>query len=373
MDGESQRDLGVGGIPACKPPHDFRAGRFRYDIIASAVQPRKGDDRHEMRQCDNSLADFSLSINGRLGRLMYTETKAGGHTGGGDMPPERKERAGRIIELFEDRLQKIVVSAGVPQRHMRPLAPGTVVCGAFQDIIFVGYLPQLGMPTLSFISLTATGQPSILGFHSFLLDKTTHDFSVVELRESWLDLDEPTRSATLDAVALQVVQNELARVKVPTTMIPFNPTFGPNKYPVQEKLVFVLMPFEPGLTEIYTTVVKPAVEAKGLICRRADDINSNNAIMSDIWKSICEARFIIADLSTRNPNVMYELGVSHTVGKETILIHQDTDGSKFPFDISHFRIINYQNSVTGGLSLKGKLEATIDSVLQKLSTARLVG
>ncbi len=261
------------------------------------------------------------------------------------MPPEKRERASRLIEQFEERLQKVVVKTNAPKRHIRPLAPGSVICGAFQDIIYVGYYPQLGMPTLTFFTMTITGQPNISGFHSFLLDRTTYDFSVVELRESWLDLDEGTRSDTLDAVALQVVRNELAMAQVSTAMTPFNPIFGPNKFPIQEGLVFVLMPFETGLTEIYTTVVKPAVEAKNLICRRADDINSNNTIMSDIWKSICEARFIIADLSNRNPNVMYELGISHTVGKETILIHQDSDGAKLPFDISHFR--NHQLSELG--------------------------
>lgn len=156
-------------------------------------------------------------------------------------------------------------------------------------------------------------------------------------------------------------------------MVPFNPVFGPNRCPVQDNLVFVLMPFDEGLTKVYNSVVKPAVESRNLVCRRADDIASNNAIMSDIWKSICEAKIIVADLSMRNPNVMYELGIAHTVGKETILIHQcpEGDAPRFPLDIAHFRIIDYENSVTGGISLRGLLDATLDAVLQKPSTSRI--
>jgi hypothetical protein len=42
--------------------------------------------------------------------------------------------------------------------------------------------------------------------------------------------------------------------------------------------------------------------------------------MRNIWKSICEARLVVADLTGGNANVFYELGIAHTVGKETILI-----------------------------------------------------
>ena len=157
-------------------------------------------------------------------------------------------------------------------------------------------------------------------------------------------------------------------------MIPFNPIFGPNVHPIQDRQVFILMPFEDNLTQIYTDIVRPAIESNNLVARRADDINTNNAIMQDIWKSICESRFIIADLTGRNANVMYELGIAHTVGKETILIHQENSGGKsanFPFDIAHFRIISYGNTASGGAKLRTDLSNTIDNVLAKLNSASL--
>ena len=231
------------------------------------------------------------------------------------------------------------------------------------------------MPTVTFFTLTQVGSapPNIISYHEFLLDETSHDFCVVELHEEWLNLEEGSRLATFDAVVLQLVQSELSRAKAQTTMIPFNPVFGPNRFPIQENMVFTLMPFEAELTEIYNTIVKPTVEGKGLVCRRADDINSNNVIMSDVWKSICESRFIIADLTGKNANVMCnELGIAHTVGKETILIHQSIGTGRFPFDISHFRIIDYQNTATGGTTLTTRLGSTIDSVLQKIRSAGIM-
>jgi len=136
--------------------------------------------------------------------------------------------------------------------------------------------------------------------------------------------------------------------------------------------VFILMPFTDPLTAIYNSIVKPAIESQGLVARRADEISSNNAVMYDIWRSICEARFIVADLTRRNPNVMYELGIAHTVGKEVILIHQSGEDTKFPFDISHMRIINYENTATGGNALRKKMEENIANVLQKLKSTTVI-
>ena len=75
------------------------------------------------------------------------------------------------------------------------------------------------------------------------------------------------------------------------------------------------MPFEDNLTRIYDTIVKPAVNSKGLECRRANDYKTNKEIMKDIWNGICHSQLVVAEMTGFNPNVMYELGISHTVGK----------------------------------------------------------
>lgn len=151
-----------------------------------------------------------------------------------------------------------------------------------------------------------------------------------------------------------------------TSLIQINPLFGSASYSIDERLVFVLMPFIDKLTRIYNSILKPTVEAKGLVCRRADDFKTNKAIIQDIWKAICEARIVIADLTDLNPNVMYELGITHTVGKETILIYQLSKGKdvKFPFDLAHIRRIEYEDSATGGKKLEVDLSETLESILK---------
>jgi len=148
-------------------------------------------------------------------------------------------------------------------------------------------------------------------------------------------------------------------------VVQINPIFGPASYKIDQRLAFVLMPFEKDLTDIYNTFVKPTVESQEfvLVCRRADDVKSNRAVIQDIWKSICESRLVIADLSGLNSNVMYELGIAHTVGKETILIYQHADELRFPFDLAHIRRIEYVNNAIGGKKLVDDLRATLAAVL----------
>jgi hypothetical protein len=102
-------------------------------------------------------------------------------------------------------------------------------------------------------------------------------------------------------------------------------------------------------------------------CRRADDYKTNKAIMKDIWNAICQSQVIIADMTGLNPNVMYELGISHTVGKETIMIIQQnlSENQKFPFDISHIRRIQYRNEIEEYPRFKKELSKTLDFVLEE--------
>ena len=116
---------------------------------------------------------------------------------------------------------------------------------------------------------------------------------------------------------------------------------------------------------LYDDVVKPTVEEKRLTCQKADDYQTNKSIMDDIWKAVCRSRLVIADLTGSNPNVMYELGISHKIGKETIIINQKNERIKFPFDLAHIRRIEYENSIPGGQTLVKNLSKTLDYVLEQ--------
>ncbi len=106
------------------------------------------------------------------------------------------------------------------------------------------------------------------------------------------------------------------------------------------KNVFVLMPFGDAFDIFYFAILKPLLEEMGYDVSRADDLNSQQNIMKDIVEGIYKADLIIADLSDHNPNVYYELGLSHNRKIPTILITKDPL-EELPFDIRYYRVNRY--------------------------------
>ncbi|HHN8474168.1 TPA: hypothetical protein ACRRWY_001557 [Morganella morganii] len=114
----------------------------------------------------------------------------------------------------------------------------------------------------------------------------------------------------------------------------------------EQKTCFIIMPiadhpsYENGhFNRIYEFLIKPACEKAGYKAIRADDSKASHMIMFDILKKIVKCDMAICDLSTKNANVFYELGLRQAFNKKTILI---TDGKeKAPFDISGFRYVQY--------------------------------
>jgi hypothetical protein len=102
---------------------------------------------------------------------------------------------------------------------------------------------------------------------------------------------------------------------------------------------FMLMPFTDDLTSVYRDIIRPTMEENGIRIQRGDDFFTHGSVMGDVWKRINLADFLIADLTGRNPNVFYELGIAHTLGKPVILLSQSIDD--IPFDIRHQRVIVY--------------------------------
>jgi hypothetical protein len=100
---------------------------------------------------------------------------------------------------------------------------------------------------------------------------------------------------------------------------PVPTVFQLSEKPVSPNLISMMMPFSESFRRPYQTV-KAALETEGYECKRADDFWLHDHIMQDIIELICTSRVVICDLSGKNPNVFYEAGIAHTLGKEVILI-----------------------------------------------------
>jgi len=133
----------------------------------------------------------------------------------------------------------------------------------------------------------------------------------------------------------------------------------------EKDICFVYMPFN-GMAEqheYYEKIYVPAIKSAGMRPLRADDIFGPSPIISDIWEHTKKAKILIADLSGKNSNVFYELGLAHAIGQPVILIAETLDD--VPFDLKILRVIRYsKNDPNWGDDLKTQISLTIKEVLK---------
>jgi len=117
----------------------------------------------------------------------------------------------------------------------------------------------------------------------------------------------------------------------------------PNE-PTENDLVAVMMPFDAAFAPVYAAIQQSCADA-GLRCLRADDIWQETAIVQDIFSLLFRSHIVVVDFSGRNPNVMYETGIAHTLGRPVIPISQSLDD--VPFDLRHHRVLKYLPNTEG--------------------------
>jgi hypothetical protein len=108
--------------------------------------------------------------------------------------------------------------------------------------------------------------------------------------------------------------------------------------------VFVVMPFSSTATctaeewsEIYENIFKPAVEAAGYTCDRALPVTGS--LIKSILERLRYASIVLADITDRNPNVFYELGVRHCLSKRTVIVAQGDE--HVPSDLRGYWWLTY--------------------------------
>lgn len=134
----------------------------------------------------------------------------------------------------------------------------------------------------------------------------------------------------------------------------------PEHENIEPALASAMMPFDANLNPVYDSIRQAAANA-GFRCRRADDIWENAAIIQDVVALIDRSRGVVCDCSGRNPNVFYEAGIAHTLGREVILISQSEQD--IPFDLRHLRYIRYLNNAQGRAELTDALQARMQTII----------
>ena len=141
-------------------------------------------------------------------------------------------------------------------------------------------------------------------------------------------------------------------------------TFAPNVFTVPEfsveaDLAAVMMPMHAEFEPVFRAI-KKACGRSALRCLRADDIWEDSAIVQDIFNLVFRAQVIVVDFSGKNPNVMYETGIAHTLGKHVVPLAQSLDD--VPFDLRHHRVLRYLSNTEGLAQLESRLVTRLKSI-----------
>jgi len=141
-------------------------------------------------------------------------------------------------------------------------------------------------------------------------------------------------------------------------------TFAPDVFRIPDKAVetnvlSVMMPFDAKFSGTYAAI-RNVCARLGIVCKRADDIWDNSILIQDVFDLIFTSKAVITDFTDRNPNVFYETGVAHTLGKLVIPITQSAND--IPFDLRHHRALTYLPNAEGLLKLEEDLAKKLAKV-----------
>ena len=281
-------------------------------------------------------------------------------TTGGDMAPELQAKVDKLMEEFA-----AVVDAMAEDRHLqkgiaRIQLPFSMV--AILDKEKLSILAQFRMEN-RFASYFY--KPNIALTPQQAANSAQWEFGfvdayIIQFPATLLDQSSTDRHSALQTVAAQHIDSEFLRLAQMLSLMSTRPIFGPAAQPIGSRPVLLLLPQDADLRINQEAILK-AIEANNLSENEAEDIRAGKSAVREMWYSLNRAAVIIADLTGTDAGVMYGLGIAHTLGKETILIHPQ--GSRYLTDIPRTYRIEYEDSTVGRASLEEQLSQMLRSML----------
>lgn len=138
-----------------------------------------------------------------------------------------------------------------------------------------------------------------------------------------------------------------------------------NSITAPKPFVFVAMPFAEAFDDAYEAAIKPACEAAGAYAERVDDQIFQGNILQRMYNQIAKADLIVADTTSRNVNVLYEVGYAHALRKHVIFLTRGT--SDVVFDPAHHPYIAYERLVDLRSELERRVRDLLETIEQRTS------
>lgn len=261
------------------------------------------------------------------------------------------------IILFEDMISSGVIEANVKFEKFEKGDLAQIVFNYQNDFYYLcaGIANTLAKYSFNLIN----GQPSTIYATGYMDELPTTEFDIkLQLTGSFLELYINGIKVLASVVPVWINRTQvgiLVKSREKVTIRNFKTNY---KFPD----AFIVSQFGDNYDVLYNQVIKPVCDKLKYNPIRGDEVASCTLILNDIITSIRDSAVIIADITPDNPNVFYELGYAHALGKPTILLCEKKIREKLPFDVSGFRTIFYDNSIGGKKEVEDKLEKHLQDI-----------
>ena len=183
-----------------------------------------------------------------------------------------------------------------------------------------------------------------------------------ELSEVGIDCSADTIQPLITSGAVHILNDRFLlsnpAIGILTNCIVANRRWSSNDIWVDYPKAFVIMPFrETWSKNVYDNFIKLSIEDSGLQCSRGDTSLRIGDLAQNIWNEILQAGVIIADVSSLNANVFYEIGLAHALGKEVFLLKQKDKKVAADFGGSHYYEYDLNDLKTAKDCLQIELQA----------------
>lgn len=285
---------------------------------------------------------------------------------GGNLDGETQKQVRNLLNDFGLALEDEAAAAGISIFAFPLFREFNLVAGVTPERVLVAISPSTGgLPSLTWQDWRQSRPPpSGSDLAMSVRQQLGWDrFEVLIFEADLLGQDSATRSPRLREIAKRNVKEVVMEAERQARVVRLNPIFEGRDFLIEHDLCFVLIPFREPFYRIYEDHIKPTLEAAGLRVTKADDVFTPTAIIEDIWECVNKSRLLVADVTGRNPNVFYELGMAHTVGKEVIILTQDE--GDIPFDLRHLRYFKYTDNEEGWETLRRNLTKAAQAIVKQ--------
>jgi len=243
----------------------------------------------------------------------------GKRTAGGTMSADQQAKVDILLDEFVTLLNEISDARQLQRGIARSSLPCSLVVVRDKKKLLI--LAQLRMENLSTMYLEALDMDIAM---DQALSKAAWEFGfedpfVLEFPAGLLDMPSADRKEELSRLASQHLESEFLRFLNLLTQLRTRPLFGAVPLRLGEQSITALVPDSPQGDRIYD-IINKAAEKNRMQTRRISRIRANKTSLRQAWISLCEAKMVVADLSTDHPEVLYGLGIAHTLGRDCIHI-----------------------------------------------------